>query len=104
MDFDNKEYKKNKCKGCAKNEKATWCKIRACCIEKEISTCAECKDFHDVKQCSKYNNVFARMIEFVSRTDRSLSIEMIKNDGLELFAEHMNLVGKMSLQKEKRKL
>ncbi len=29
-----------KCPGCKNNEKASWCKIRQCCISKGYHTCA----------------------------------------------------------------
>jgi hypothetical protein len=96
-------FKKKKCPGCAKNEKASWCKIRTCCISKRILTCASCDEYKNVINCSKYSNVFATMIEFVTRTDRSRCIEMIKNEGEERFDAHMRIEGKMSLPKKKRK-
>ena len=95
-------FKNGKCSGCMKNNKASWCKIRSCCIEKNISSCAECLDFSLVKQCSKYNNVFAKLIEFVTRTDRSLCIQKIKSEGKESFVLYMEKEGKMSLSKEKK--
>jgi hypothetical protein len=95
--------KKGKCPGCAKNRKATWCKIRICCIEKDISSCAACTDFDEVKECSKYKNVFAKVIEFVSQTDRSLCIEKIRNEGENSFVLFMEKEGKMSLPKEKKR-
>lgn len=96
------KYKKQKCPGCSKNEKATWCKIRLCCIEKEIETCAGCAEFSHVKECPKYNNVFARLIELVSRTDRSLCVEMLRSEGTAFYVDAMNASGKMSMPKEKK--
>ena len=44
-----RKYLNGKCPGCKQNEKATWCKIRQCCIEKEIHSCADCT--MNVKDC-----------------------------------------------------
>jgi len=98
------KFNKQKCPGCAKNEKATWCKIRSCCLENAYASCADCKEYEYVKDCEKYNNVFARVIEFVTRTDRSLCIEQIKNDGVEFFVDTMTKNGKMSLPRESKSL
>ena len=92
---------KGKCPGCIKNEKATWCKIRTCCIDKGYSSCAECVDFNNVRECKLHHSVFARVIEFVSKTDRSLCIDMIRKEGQENFAIYMDNYGKMSLPREK---
>ena len=94
---------KGKCPGCRKNEKATWCKIRICCGGKGYSTCAECTTYADVKECRLYNSVFARLIEFVTKTDRSMCIEKIRNNGEEAFAVMMDNLGNMSLPREKQK-
>lgn len=93
------KYIKKSCPGCEKNNKASWCAIRLCCIEKNISGCAECKEFENLSQCKKYNNVFARIIQFVTRTDREQCIELIKKEGREAFKIHMDNCGKMSLPK-----
>ena len=31
-----KAYLKERCPGCHDNEKATWCKVRTCCLENGI--------------------------------------------------------------------
>lgn len=95
------KFKNEKCPGCLKNDKASWCKIRLCCIDNGYSSCADCDKFTDVKQCVTYNNVFARVIEFVTRTDRSLCIQQIRNNGKDFLIDTMLENGKMSLPKEK---
>jgi len=41
-------YLNGKCDGCHKeNEKAKWCKIRECCAQKGVSSCAECAEHPD---------------------------------------------------------
>jgi len=95
------KLKKNSCKGCIENAKASWCKIRLCCIEKNILSCAECEDFPKPSECIKYNNVFSKVIQFVTRTDRELCIDMIKKEGREFFISNMQNYGRMSLPKSK---
>lgn len=46
-----KSFLAGKCKGCRENSKATWCKVRACCGEKQIKSCAECAEFSDPMAC-----------------------------------------------------
>ncbi len=94
-----KSYIKGKCPGCQENNKASWCKIRTCCMEKKIASCAECEEFVFPNDCKKYNNVFARVIGFVTKTDRSKCIETIRKEGADKFAIYMSGNGKMSLPK-----
>jgi hypothetical protein len=96
------KYTNGKCPGCKENTKATWCKIRNCCFEKQIANCAECLEHSNPKECGKYNNIFSKTIEFISKTDRSLCIQMIRNYGNEYFADRMAASGKMSLPKQKK--
>lgn len=93
------KYTKGKCPGCAKNEKATWCKIRSCCLEKGISSCADCNEFDDVKDCKKFDNFVAKMFEFVFKSDRKAGIRMIKESGYEEFAKHMAENSLVSIKK-----
>ena len=83
------KYLKGKCPGCAENEKATWCKIRKCCIEKEIKSCSDCDEFSDVADCKKFDNFVAKMFEFVFKSDRKAGVKMIKESGYEEFAKYM---------------
>jgi hypothetical protein len=95
------KYKQAKCAGCEKNEKASWCTIRTCCIEKGIQSCAQCSDFQNPSECKKYNNVFSKVIQFVTRTDRELCVKLIKEEGREAFISYMDKFGKMSLPRNK---
>lgn len=89
------KFKKGKCDGCAKNEKATWCKIRLCNIENNYKTCAECTKYSDVNDCKKINNLFGKLFYLLFKSDRKASIEMIKTVGLEEYALEMEKRGKM---------
>ncbi|MCP3921603.1 MAG: DUF3795 domain-containing protein [Desulfobacterales bacterium] len=82
-------YLKEKCNGCAKNDKASWCKVRTCCLENGFSSCAECKDFDDISECKKFNNFMSKLFGFIFKSDRKACIEMIKTKGLEDYSEYM---------------
>ena len=93
-----KSQLKGKCPRCYGNEKATWCEIRKCCNEHGYATCADCQLMR-LKECKKYNNIFAKVIGFVSRTDRSKCIDRIKAIGVAEFAAEMKLAGRMTIKR-----
>ncbi len=84
-----KSYLKDKCPGCHKNSKATWCKVRSCCIENGFLSCADCKKFEDPNSCKNFNNVFSKAIGFFLRSDRRACIYQIKRIGIDGHAQNM---------------
>lgn len=84
-----KRYLTEKCKGCHENGKASWCKLRLCCMEKNIASCADCKEFSNVMDCGKYNNFMARIFGFIFNSNRSACITKIRQTGYEAFAREM---------------
>jgi hypothetical protein len=84
------KYKKGKCPGCAKNEKAAWCTVRTCCMGKGIATCAQCQECPDPKACKKFNNFFSKLIGFVLGSDRKTCIKRIREIGKEEYAREMS--------------
>lgn len=82
-------YTRESCPGCAKNEKASWCPVRNCCIEKKIKSCAVCADHADARACGKFNNFFSKMIGFFLRSSRPKCIDRIKAIGDEAYAKEM---------------
>lgn len=92
------KFKKGKCPGCYANDKASWCEIRRCCKDNGYCTCADC-EIMPLDECKKYNNFAAKVIGFVSRTDRSRCIISIKEQGVVDFADDMKRKGKMSFKK-----
>lgn len=84
------KFVKEKCPGCSKNEKATWCQIRICCDTNEYKSCAECKEFSNAMDCKKYNNVFSKVIGFVLRSNRHACLTFIQEKGYENFATYMS--------------
>jgi len=80
------------CKGddpkCAIGYKS--CKVRPCCIEKGIESCADCDEYDSVKDCKKYNPLMIRFGQFITQTNRRKGIEMIKEKGDQEFLKFMS--------------
>lgn len=95
-----KANKKGKCPGCQKNEKATWCKIRACCLENKRRSCADCQEFTNASDCKKFNNLFSKLFAFVFKSDRQACINMIKEKGYDAYAREMTKRGAQSIKKK----
>jgi hypothetical protein len=83
------KYLKGKCPGCAKNEKAAWCKTRSCCLEKGHKSCADCATFTNPKQCKKFHNVVSKAFALIFGSNRPGSIEFIKEKGYAAYAQEM---------------
>lgn len=83
------KYLNDKCPGCHVNEKASWCGIRKCCIEHGYSSCADCQDFADPKQCKKFDNFISKIFGLIFRSDRRACIMQIKTIGIEAHADDM---------------
>ncbi|HEX8987871.1 MAG TPA: DUF3795 domain-containing protein [Rhodocyclaceae bacterium] len=84
-----RSFLKGKCGGCAANDQATWCKVRSCCADKQIRSCAECGEFADPRDCGKFNNLMSRLFGLLFRSDRAACIAQIKQLGLEGHAQAM---------------
>ncbi|MBI4859600.1 MAG: DUF3795 domain-containing protein [Candidatus Riflebacteria bacterium] len=82
-------YLRERCPGCLGNTSATWCKVRACCLERGHGSCADCTSVHDVRDCGKFHNWISRLIGFVLRSDRAACIACIKEKGRDAFAREM---------------
>jgi hypothetical protein len=79
-------YTNNKCRGC-RSERPIFrnCKIRRCNLDNEYDTCADCKDFQELRKCKKLNNIISKLFGFFSKTDRIESLNRIREIGLEKF-------------------
>ncbi len=82
-------YLKGKCPGCHDNVKASWCKVRTCCLEASYPSCAACAEFSDPKECGKFHNFISRIIGFVLRSDRGACVAQIRQKGIEGHATEM---------------
>lgn len=96
-----RSYKKGKCPGCRDNAKASWCKIRTCCIEKDYVSCAQCVDFADPRKCGKINNLPGKVMGFLFNSDRFACIERIREKGIAEYAAEMEAKGWQSIKRKK---
>lgn len=85
-----RKFKKGSCPGCATNEKASWCKVRACCKEHNWQSCAECT-IMPLEKCEKFNSFIGKVFGVIFRSDRAGCIRRIRQVGIEKFAEEMRL-------------
>jgi hypothetical protein len=92
-------YLNGKCDGCHKNEKAEWCKIRGCCAQKRVSSCAECAEHPDPRECAKFHNFMSKIFALVFRSDRAACIDQIRRLGL---AGHAQAMAERKLQSIRR--
>ena len=84
-----KAYLKGKCVGCHEKANASWCKVRSCCLGKNIATCASCDEFKDPRRCKKFHNVVSKLFGVLFGSDRPACIDCIKEHGLGAFAQKM---------------
>jgi hypothetical protein len=94
-----RSYLKGKCPGCRDNSKATWCKVRSCCIEHDFKSCADC-DAIGLEDCKKYNNFMSRAFGFIFNSDRSACINRIKEIGYIDFAAEMAHEKKQTIRRK----
>jgi len=94
-----RSYLKNKCPGCARNEKAKWCKVRNCCLENKYVSCAGCGVAADPADCKKLNNPISKLFALIFRSDRMACIRAIKHDGYETYAREMASKKTMSIKR-----
>lgn len=92
-------YVKDRCPGCRENKKATWCKVRSCCIERGYLSCADCRDFADVMTCRKYNSIISKVVGFILRSNRSACVAQIKSLGVKGHADRMAAEGKQTIRR-----
>lgn len=83
-----RKFLSGKCPGCRNNEKASWCKIRKCCINKGYHTCAECEC--DVRECKTYSNFISKVFALLFNSDRPACISYIREHGEIAYAEEMS--------------
>ena len=94
-----RSYLTERCPGCHENQKAGWCKIRVCCREQHLATCAECSQFPDPRGCRKFNNFVAKVFGVLLRSDRAACIEQIRQLGLEGHADNMSEHKRQSIRR-----
>jgi len=92
-----KRYLNDKCSGCFENEKASWCKIRSCCLKNQYSSCADCKEFSDPNECKMFNSFMSKIFAFIFRSNRAACIRQIKELGIQEHADKMMELKKQTL-------
>lgn len=95
-----KRYNSGGCPGCAKNEKATWCKTRTCNIEKGYRSCADCS-LSNLRECGKLHNFISKAFGMVFNTDRIAGLTLIREQGYGAFAQQMASAKQMSVKRRK---
>jgi hypothetical protein len=93
-------YLKGRCPGCHENAKATWCKVRSCCMENVYLSCADCKQFSDPNQCTEFDNFLAKVFALIFNSNRRACILKIRELGVESYAAHMVELGRQSLPRK----
>ena len=83
-------YTKGRCQGChSEKPMNVGCKVKPCAMEKGLSSCAECRDFSNLKECKKLNNFVSKIIGFIFRSDRIGNLNQVRQVGLERFKEEV---------------
>jgi hypothetical protein len=81
-------FKKEKCKGCHSDKPMfASCPVKKCNNLKTYKTCADCKEFEDLKKCKKLNSFISKIIGFFTRSNRIRNLYSIRTNGLEKFVE-----------------
>ena len=92
-------YRAGRCRGCAENAKASWCKVRSCCSDHGHATCADCAQFADARACRKFNGWIPQLIGLVLRSDRPACIDRIRAVGCDAFAAEMAARGQQTIRR-----
>lgn len=61
------------------------CKVKKCCIDRQYTTCAECNEFVNLKECGKLYNLISRFFGFVFRTNRIGNLNRVREVGIDQF-------------------
>ncbi len=92
-------HRKGRCPGCAGNVKATWCKVRSCCVGKSIGSCAECAEYPEPRDCRKFHNPISRLFGFIFRSDRRACVLRLREVGPAAYAAEMAVKGAQTIRR-----
>ena len=88
-------YLKGRCAGCHSDKPMnTHCKMKACAVEHQYITCADCTQFSNLKECRKLNNLVAKFFGFIFRTNRIGNLYRIRETGLDAFIQEKRQQGR----------
>jgi hypothetical protein len=82
-------FLKEKCEGCQKSGKNSWCQVKKCANKKGISTCAQCLEYPNPSDCKKFNNFISKIFGFILKSDRPACLREIRASNLQAYAEKM---------------
>ena len=54
-------------------------------MDNKYETCAECKNFQELRECKKLHNIISKIFGFFSKTNRIENLNRIREIGLEKF-------------------
>jgi len=81
-------FRKNRCLGChSEKPKFRNCPVKKCAISHNYSTCAQCSDFENLRQCKKLNNIISKVFGFIFGANRIGNLNRIREVGLGKFTE-----------------
>jgi hypothetical protein len=92
------KLRRGKCRGCQVEAGFSRCPVRKCCVERKISTCAECADFktpRDYRECRKVHNPISRVIGFFTGSSRPAALALLRDQGREAYLASKRDGGKM---------
>jgi hypothetical protein len=69
--------------------------MKACAMGRGYTTCAECDEFTDFRECKKINNLISKFFSLIFGTDRIGNLERIREEGLPAFKEEATDGGNM---------
>jgi len=92
-----RKYISGKCPGCKQILGQHWCKIRACNIDQQFSSCADCA-IETPNACKKFNNPISKVFAFIFGSNREKSILTIRENGAVWYATHMAETKQQSLK------
>lgn len=79
-------YRKGKCGGCHCDKPMNaGCKVKPCAQDRNCTTCADCTDFENLKDCKKLNNFISKIFGLIFRSDRIGNLSRIRESGLDEF-------------------
>jgi hypothetical protein len=94
-----RKYISGKCPSCKLLASPHWCKIRTCCLDKRVASCAECS-FETPNACKKFNNPISKVFSFIFGSDREKCILTIRENGALWYAAHMAETRQQSLKRK----
>jgi hypothetical protein len=67
-------------------------------VSKELETCAQCADFlaaRDFRECKKIDNVIARIMALIFRSNRPAALALLRDQGIDAYLVSKRTTGKM---------